>query len=142
MPFLGLMGCKRFIQLSKGAVVRLKVWRRLQSAGTSCRIGPLCSAPLDFGREAADPSAESTAARVGDGMAEWSACERIADVATVGPGGAPFRAYLAWEPIGIVRLGRDQGKRDKAAFACFGRGRGWSLWTLVFRSHQRIPKSA
>jgi len=77
-------------------------WRRLQSAGTSCRIEPLCSAPLDVGREAADPSAESTAARVSDGMAEWSAC--IADVATFVPGGAPFRAYFAWEPIGIVRL--------------------------------------
>ena len=89
-------------------------WRRLQSAGTSCRIEPLCSAPLDVGREAADPSAESTAARVSDGMAEWSARERIADVATAGPGGAPFRAYSAWEPIAIVRLGRDQGKRDKA----------------------------
>ena len=64
--------------------MRLKAGDRLQSAGTSCRIGPLCSAPLDVGREAADPSAESTAARVGDGLAEWSACERIADVATVG----------------------------------------------------------
>jgi hypothetical protein len=89
MPFLGLMGCKRFIQPSKRRLCGSKL-----APATICRhilpIAPLCSAPLDVGREAADPSAESTAARVGDGVAEWSACERIADVATVGPGGAPF----------------------------------------------------
>jgi hypothetical protein len=85
--FLGFNGLQTVHSAKPEALVRLKA-----GAGSNLRahpaVGPLCSAPLDVGREAADPSAESTAARVGDGMAEWSGCERIADVATAGPAGA------------------------------------------------------
>jgi hypothetical protein len=83
MPFLGLMGCKRFIQLSQ---------RRL--CGSKLAPAPICGHILPLGPCARRRwtsaekqqilAPESTAARVGDGMAEWSACEPIADVATVG----------------------------------------------------------
>ena len=123
MPSLSLMGLNGPFSQARGGCAA-QSWRRLQFCRHILPLGPLCSTPLDVGREAADPSAESTAARVGDGMAEWSACERIADVTTVGPGGAPFRGLLS------VGADRHRAARARSGQACFGRGRGWSLWTL------------